>query len=251
MAPRDVRLDARFDDGPGETRIGVILFDEDVTTEAALAGLRPEGEAVAIHVSRMPVPIDHTPAGLAKTGEDIAAAARLLPSGRIDVVAYACTTGAIEFGRAALSAHVARGRPGVPVATPIAGALGAFAALGVRRISLLTPYNAALNRLIVELLEGCGVEVLVCATFAIEDEARYANVSLDSVRKAAVQAMAPEAEALFIACMALRGTEIVAELEAALGGRPVVTSAQALLWDAARLAGRPIRREGAGRLFSL
>lgn len=251
MTPRDVRLDARFDDGPGEVRIGVILFDEDVTTESALAGLRPAGEATAVHVSRMPAPIDHSAAGLAKTGDDIAAAARLLPSGRIDVVAYGCTTGAIELGHAALCAHVARGRPGVPVATPIAGALGAFAALGVRRISLLTPYNDALNRMLAEYLESHGVDVLVCASFAIEDEASYANVSLDSVRAGAARAMHPRSEALFVACMALRGTEIVAELESALGGRPVVTSAQALWWEALRLAGRIVRIEGAGRLLSL
>ena len=46
----------------------------------------------------------------------------------------------------------------------------------------------------------------------------------------------PEADALFISCGALPSIEIIEALEARTG-KPVVTSNQAMAWDALRLAG--------------
>jgi maleate isomerase len=250
-APATVQLATRLDDGAIATRIGVIVFDEDVTTEADLARLGGGDDDVAIHVARMPLPLDPSPAGLARTADDIAAAAaRLVPSARLDAIGYSCTTGTLQMGYAAVAEAVGRGRPGVPVATPITGAVKAFAALGVRRISLLTPYGPPLNSLIVEHLAGQGVQTLNIAAFDVPDEVDYARVSLASLRTGAASAMHARAEALFISCTALRGTGLIGELETALG-RPVVTSTQALWWESLQLAGRPARMDDAGRLFTL
>jgi maleate isomerase len=246
-APLAVTLDA----APAATRIGVIVFDEDITTEADLARLNAAGEEVVVHVSRMPLPLDASPAGLARTADDIAAAAvRLVPSAPLDAIAYSCTTGTLQLGYAAVVEAVGRARPGVPVATPITGAVKAFAALGVSRISLLTPYGGALNGLIADHLAREGVQTLNIAAFDVPNEVDYARVSLPSLRAGAVSALHPDAEALFISCTALRGTGLIAELERALG-RPVVTSTQAMWWEALRLAGRPSRSPSAGCLFSL
>jgi maleate isomerase len=228
----------------------MIVFDQDVTTETDLARLRPADDDLAIHVSRMPLPLDASPAGLRRTADDImAAAARLVPSTRLDAIGYSCTTGTLQLGYAAVAEAVGRGRPGVPVATPITGAVKAFAALGVRRVSLITPYGPALNGLIVEHLARQGVQTLNIAAFDVPDEVDIARVSLPSLRAAAASALHAEAEALFISCTALRGTGLIAELELALG-RPVVTSTQAMWWEALQLAGRPRSTAGAGRLLS-
>lgn len=234
-----LRLEAQFDAGPAKiARIGVIVFDEDETTESALAALRASEAGVGTYVARMPVPMGASPEALAKIRRDIAAAAaQLLPSGRLDAAAYACTTSTIELGPDVVAAEIRRGRPDVPVATPITGAVRAFQQAGITRISLLTPYGDRLNRLVIDHLATQGVEVLVCGTFAVADELSFAKVSLDSVRAGAMAVMHPQAEALFICCMALRGTEIAEELGRLVGGRPVVTSAQAMWWEALALAG--------------
>jgi maleate isomerase len=246
-----VPLPTALNDGPAATRIGVIVFDEDITTEADLARLNPPGEDVVVHVSRMKLPLDASPAGLARTADDIAAAAAsLVPSTRLDAVAYSCTTGTLQLGYAAVVKAVARARPGVPVATPITGAVKAFAALGVSRISLLTPYGDTLNGLIVDHLEQQGVQTLNIAAFDVPNEVDYARVSLSSLRTGAISAMHRQAQALFISCAALRGTGLIAELEQALG-RPVVTSTQAMWWEALQLAGRPRRSSDGGRLSNL
>jgi len=246
-----VRLATALDAGPTATRIGVIVFDEDITIEADLARLNPAGEDVVVHVSRMPLPLDASPAGLARTADDIAAAAAsLVPSTRLDAVAYSCTTGTLQLGHAAVVEAVGRARPGAPVATPITGAVKAFAALGASRVSLLTPYGDALNGLIVDHLEQQGVQTLNIAAFDAPNEVDYARVSLSSLRTGAISAMHRQAQALFISCTALRGTGLIGELEQALG-RPVVTSTQALWWEALQLAGRPLRSANGGRLSNL
>jgi maleate isomerase len=250
-APLGARLATRLDEAKTTTRVGVIVFDEDVTTEADLARLLPPHDDLAIHVSRMPLPLDASPAGLARTADDIATAAmRLVPSTRLDAVGYSCTTGTLQLGYGAVAEAVRRGRPGVPVATPITGAVKAFAALGIDRLSLLTPYGPGLNGLIVEHLARHGIRTLNVAAFDVPDEVDVARVSLSSLRAGAVAAMHDDAQALFISCTALRGTGLIAELELALG-RPVVTSTVALWWEALQLADCPSRTRGAGRLLSL
>ncbi|MDR3513371.1 MAG: hypothetical protein P4L73_17170 [Caulobacteraceae bacterium] len=244
------RLEARLDDGTGPDRIGAIIFDEDLTSEDELARLRG-AQDISVHISRMPLPTDASPAGLARTLDDLAAAAsRLVPSAPLGAIAYGCTTGTLELGYEAVVAAIARGRPGAtPVATPITGAVKAFAALGVSRISLLTPYAAPLNRLIVDHLALASVRTLNLAAFAVEREIDFARVSLPSLRDGALSAMHPEAEALFVSCTALRVGGLIDELETALG-RPVVTSTQALWWEALQLAGRQPTARGGGRLLA-
>ncbi|HEY1751086.1 MAG TPA: hypothetical protein VGG29_07470 [Caulobacteraceae bacterium] len=106
----------------------------------------------------MPLPLDHSPTGLTRAAEDLAAAAATLaPSAHLRAVCYSCTTGALELGLAGVAEALGRGRPDTPVATPISGAVGALKALGVSRIALVTPYNDALTGLIVNHLASQGI----------------------------------------------------------------------------------------------
>jgi maleate isomerase len=62
--------------------------------------------------------------------------------------------------------------------------------------------------------------------------------------------MAPDAEALFISCTALRAAEVVAEIERRIG-KPVVSSNLATAWMALRLCGDDRPRPELGRLMAL
>lgn len=84
----------------------------------------------------------------------------------------------------------------------------------------------------------------------VDQEVDFAMVSPDSIRAAARLAMDDGADALLISCVALRATGLVPELEAEFG-RPVLTSAQAMWWEALSLAGLKRRRDDLGRLFAL
>ena len=67
---------------------------------------------------------------------------------------------------------------------------------------------------------------------------------------AAVEAMAPDAEGLFVSCTALRAAEVAERIEEAIG-RPVVTSNQASVWRCLRLLGLTRPLPGYGRLLRL
>ncbi len=218
----------------GPARIGVVLFDEDITTEDDLARLRGDDSNVAVHVARMPMPLDHSAAGLARTADDIAAAAATIaPSGRLDALCYSCTTGTLELGPAGVAEAIGRGRPRVPVATPITGVAKALKALGAQRISLLAPYSDELTQLIIDFLSGQGIQVARRVVLEVGAEIDIARGTAASLRAAAAEAT-------------LRATPLVAELEETLGV-PVLTSTQAMWWEALELAGRPAR--GIGRIF--
>jgi maleate isomerase len=64
----------------------------------------------------------------------------------------------------------------------------------------------------------------------------------------ALQLDRPDADAIFISCGALRSVDIIEALEEKTG-KPVITSNQALAWDALRLAGIDNRIDGFGRLL--
>lgn len=124
----------------------------------------------------------------------------------------------------------------------------ALAALGVRRIALGTPYPAA-------------VHALAPAFFAAEGLTLVSDATLDILAMRDVPEVRPDRLAAFVAGLARQGAEAVVllatdlpsfcalpALEAACGV-PVVSSNQALLWRALRLAGNQARLPGLGRLL--
>jgi len=62
--------------------------------------------------------------------------------------------------------------------------------------------------------------------------------------------MAPQSDALFISCTAVRAAGVAAEIEAAIG-KPVVTSNLATAWACLRLCGDAAARPDLGRLMTL
>jgi maleate isomerase len=140
------------------------------------------------------------------------------------------------------------GRPGTPVVTPIGAAELALAALGVRRIAVLTPYLPETTAPVVAHLADRGFEVVRAYCLGLEDDREMARIELDAIVAAARAADAPEAEALFISCTALPAMAVVARIEAAIG-KPVVTSNQACIWRLRHLAGLGAAVEGFGALF--
>lgn len=95
-------------------RIGVIVFDEDTTTEEAIGWLGLPALGVAVHVARMPLSLDLSEQGLDKTAAELeAAGGRLVPSAHLSAIAYSCTTGALELGLPRVMAALTRAREGL------------------------------------------------------------------------------------------------------------------------------------------
>jgi maleate isomerase len=228
-------------------RIGLVALATDVNSEQDLRRMAPAG--VEIFTNRIANANPVTLANLrAMAGDITRAAAGILPGNRIDVMAYGCTSGTVAIGAAEVARLIRAARPGVVCTNPIAAALAAFEALGARRLSLLTPYTAAVNDAIADFLCTRGLEVLSVAGFDLERDDDMTAVPPAAIAAAAREVCDPAADLLFVSCTALRTSLVVAELEASLG-KPVVASNPALLWHALRLIGNADPVSGFGRLF--
>ena len=228
--------------------IGLLVLATDQTMEHEFCHLiRLPG--VAVYQARLFNDADITPTTLRAIGERIAPATELiLPSLRLDVVAFGCTSASMALGEEAVFREIRRVRPEVACTTPVTAAFAAFKALGARRIGVLTPYAPEVNAVRMYPM-GCTVSPAAFATFDKRDDREAARISVDSIA-AGIVALARGArlDAVFVSCTSLRLAESIAAIEAE-AGIPVTSSDHAMAWHCLRLAGVDDTVAGAGRLF--
>ncbi len=239
-----------FDDRPVPRRIGLVLLATDHTTERDFARICQPDE-VGVYANRIAYENPTTPENLSLMRPRLTeGAALILPGESLDALYYSCTAASVVIGDEAVEAAVHVAKPGVPVITPSGAARTAFQALGVRRISILTPYLPETSAPIAGYFQARGLDVANLTCLGLDDDREMARVSLATIVTAACETISTDADALFISCTGLRAAEVAGEIERRIG-KPVVTSNQAGIWLTLRRAGieRPI--EGHGRLTQL
>jgi maleate isomerase len=233
---------------PGTPRIGLVVPATDQVSEAAFAEMLA-GHPVSVVASRVAFENPVVMATLSRMVDDLGrATALLLPGGRIDVVAFSCTSGTVAAGVDRVARAIGAAKPGVPFTTPITAAVAAFRRLGTQRIAVLTPYVDEVNEAIHGFLTASGLEVVEFGSFHLRTEPEIAAVPPEAIVAAGRAIAAPSADALFISCTGLQGHAAIALLESAIG-RPVVTSNQAQVWEALSLVGYARPLAGYGRLL--
>jgi maleate isomerase len=238
------------DMGPGKHRIGLILLSNDYATERDFINTRP-GDDVALFSARVPNTPECNLNTLPKMAPHITTAAgQIVPEGRLDVIAYSCTSGTVVMGYDEICARVHAARPGVRVVTPITASLAALDWFAAERLAVLTPYTDDVNGAIAGHLRDKGKEICAFTSFHIEDNEVMAALPPNAIYQAALEADRPEAHALFISCTAIRAVDVVERIEQRLG-KPVVTANQAMIWQALRWSGFDKAIEGYGQLLRL
>ncbi|RKF15068.1 Asp/Glu racemase [Roseovarius spongiae] len=230
-----------------EARLGLIVLSTDETLEFEAREVLAGRDVQLLH-ARIPSHAEVTPETLAQMERALPATARLLPQG-LGVLGYGCTSGATVIGQARVARAVQAVHPGAPVTDPITAVQAALAALGARRIGMVTPYVASVTAPICALLARGGVEVAREISFGQGDDWTVGRITPASSRAALLEAgRAPGIDAVFASCTNLQTFSVLKEAEAALG-LPVVSSNQALLWHMLRLAGVDAAGWGPGWLF--
>lgn len=205
---------------------------------------------VEIHAARIPFAPVASPETLAALLDDVAAGAQLLVPGQpLGSISFSCTSGTVAVGEDRLRAEIERVRPGVPAVTPIGAAVNGLRGLGCGRLSLLMPYRMDTSEMVAAHFESAGFTLDRVATFDLEGDPQMNRVDPDRIASAALAMCDPSSDGLFISCTGWRTGAIVESLEATLG-IPVVTSNQALAWDALRQAGIDGPQKGRGQLFT-
>jgi maleate isomerase len=228
-------------------RVGLIIPSSNRMVEQEMVPVFAPN--VAAHVTR-----------LRMTGANHVALDRLLPrleeaggalaDARCDVVAFHCTANSMEAGAAGERQILATLlRAGAPRATTtITAVQRALDTLAARRVVLLTPYGAATTEHEAQFLRQAGYDVLSAVGVALDGSDSYCATPPQFWRERAIERAHPDADAYFISCANISVFGVIEELETRLD-RPIVTSNQAVIWDALCLIGRRERPPGLGRLF--
>ncbi len=240
----------RLDDRARVRRVGLVILATDHTSEPDFARM-VAGERIGVYVARIPYANPTTPENLRRMQPSLSAAAELiLPGEALDALCYSCTSASVVIGDAEIEQALRAGKPGVPVVTPTLAATAGLRGLGARRISVLTPYTVETSRPMADYFQrqGFAIDRFTCLGF--DDDREMARIALSEIVGLAAEATAPESDALFVSCTALRAASVIAEMEAAVS-RPVVSSNQASAWMCLRLCGDDAARPGDGRLMTL
>ena len=220
---------------PRAASLGLIVLETDETLEnEARRAIPPEA---SLHHTRIYSAPTVTPETLAGMEADLPAAARTFP-GHVayDAIAYCCTSGATVIGQDKVAAAIQAAHPGAKTTDPITAVMAALAALGARRIGLLTPYTLDVSAAMQALLEANGFEIAAFGAFEEAEEAKVARISEASTLAAMGEVGGVGVDAIFASCTNLNTFGVIEEAEAAYG-KPVLSSNSALIWHLCGLAG--------------
>lgn len=246
-----MKLPFTLDKGEASTAaLGLIVLETDETIEAEFRALFNQSGIGLFH-ARIPVAQEITPETLPKMETALPAAVRLLPSAfPMEVIGYACTSGATVIGADNISRIVTRTFRNAKTTDPITAVMAALQHLGMRKIGLVTPYVEDVSAAMIDLLQRNGFEVVNFGSFEQKEDAVVARISPDSIYNAVCKIGAvDDVEAVFVSCTNLRTFDVIEPAEAHIG-KPVVSSNQALAWHMAELAGLKGSITGPGRLFT-
>jgi len=232
-------------------RIGLVVLATDYTIEHEMRVL-VNLPGVDIYHARIANSPNISPDSLRAMEPLITATAELiLPGDTLDVLAYACTSASIVLGTSTVAKNLNAAKPEAKTTNPAFAAFEAFAALGAKRIAVLTPYSKNVNAMVQKSLEDVGFDVPVFGSFNEPHDPTVAAIDSQSLKTGIARITeGQDVDAIFISCTSVRIVADVAAIETELD-IPVTSSNHALAWHCLRLAGIDDKQPELGRLFSL
>lgn len=229
-----------------KARIGLLVPSANTIVEGEFNELKPDG--VSVHAARMAITYP-TIENLKRMVEDTEMATELVSHARPHIIAFACTAGSLLEGLGwdqQLIEKIKR-TADVPVTTTATAVIKAFKELGIKKISVATPYIDELNVLEKKFFEESGFEVLDIQGIELPD-GQMDTLSFESISDYARRVDRPQADAVFLSCTNLKALPIIAPLEEELG-KYVFSSNVATYWDVMRTLGLKEPVTGMGHLL--
>jgi len=231
-----------------KARIGLLLPAANHVLEPEFYKLLPEG--VSLHTARML----NKEADLRDTAEmnkHMIEAAVELSIIQPSIVVYGCTSGSFMKGvgsdlEMAKRISLVVNAPAITTSTAV---IKALKELGLKKLSVATPYIDEVNIKEKEFLQGHGFEVLEIRGMGIRKAFEIGLVESDKVYEFAKKTFREGSDGLFLSCTNLRTLQVIKRLEKGLG-TPVVSSNQATIWATLGMVRLKAPNEGYGELFT-
>jgi maleate cis-trans isomerase len=140
---------------------------------------------------------------------------------------------------------------GVPISPGITGEIAALKSLGLKKLVVATPHEDSLNGRMKAFLEASGFEVLKIQGYGVRKNADLTDMDIHAAYRIAkkLYEQANDADGIFVPCPRWPTITDVDLLEDEIG-KPVVTSCQAYIWHALKMAKVKQPIEGFGRLMA-
>jgi maleate isomerase len=140
---------------------------------------------------------------------------------------------------------------GVPIAPGITGEMEALRSLNLKKLVVATPHEDSLNQRMKAFLEASGFAVLKIQGYGVRKNADLTDMDIHAAYKIAkkLYEQAPQADGIFVPCPRWPTITDVDLLEHEIG-KPVVTSCQAYIWHALKMAKVKENVSGFGRLMA-
>lgn len=228
-----------FAEGPLAQRgIGVIAPFDLALERELWRWVPPE---VSLHLARTPyepVPVSLDMARLVSNPQHIEAATADILHVEPEVVAYLCASGSFVNGvEGERELRKIICDAGAPDAVTTSGALAeVLHQLGIRRLSVITPYVEDLNRKQHEFVAELGVEVVSSAHLGLGGG--IWKVTYRTIAEHILASDHPDAEAIFVSCTNVPTFDLIEPLETWLG-KPVITANQLTMWASLGRMGLP------------
>jgi maleate cis-trans isomerase len=233
-------------------RIGFLVSPGNPTVELEMFALAPP--QVSVHFTRM---VAHGPVGthqgqeernrtqIAHLSENVALLAMVAP--KVIVLAHTATSYTLgKDGEAALIERM-QAQSGIRFITAFGSVLAALAHLGVKRVALGTPYDAESTAKGKAALEAHGIEVV--SVGRLENVKNIYEETAERAHGLARRIDVPQAQAVFLSGVGMPTIATLDRMERDLG-KPAVSAAAAMMWNALRVAGVSDPVPGFGRLLS-
>jgi maleate isomerase len=246
----------------GTHHIGMIVPSSNLTMETELPRMLaarerelPEHRFV-FHSAR--ARMQHvTPEQLRAMNAEAERAATELADARPDVVATACLVAIMAQGPGyhctaedTITAALRAEGSDAPVVSSAGALLASIAALGARKVAIITPYLKPLTELVVAYLEDAGVEVVDALSLEVPDNLAVARLDPADLREHWRELHLAGADALVLsACVQMPSLESIAAVEAE-AGIPVLSAATATAHQILSRLGLDPRVPGAGSLLA-
>jgi maleate isomerase len=188
--------------------------------EPVTVGLLPPDGSVTAHVSRLRVLriADDDSTQSQFDVEPMLQAADLLADAKVDLILWNGTAaGWLGFARDEAITTTIAARTGIPATTAVIALNQRLQDLGARRIGLVTPYVADIERQIIANYHAIGIEIVAAARADRMDNAGFADITPDEVAAMVRRVAVAPLDAILILCTNMAGAPVATALTAELG----------------------------------
>ena len=151
-------------------RVGLIALATDFRIEKDFMSIIKD-QSIDFFVNRIHCYFPLTSENLKKMSNSITEISDdILPNEKLDCVVYGCTSGTIASGYSSIKKKINLAKPDAKVTTPSTAAVNALKRLGLKRISIFTPYSKALNDEVVDYFKKENFEITTNSYFDISND---------------------------------------------------------------------------------